>query len=88
MQQVEGVEVKATVLFFRQERLEIMEAAGAIRPERDQFTVEQCRPGREGRKALGETRHATGPIVAVARDKAYRAVIQPDQQAITVELEL
>ena len=59
----------------------------AVRTKGDHLAVEQGGVDVERREARGETRHSRCPVVPVPGYQSSLAVVEPDEQAIAVELD-
>ena len=89
VQQVEQEEEQPVVAALGQCRLQVGEAGCAVRAQGDQLAVEQRRLHlRVARPAGGERRQPIGPVMAVAGHQPGLAALDPDQQAVAVELDL
>ncbi len=87
VQQVEGVEEQAAVGTSRQGGLEVVKMTAAVWTKGDHLAVEQGGADVERREARGETRHSRCPVVPVPGYQSSLAVVEPDEQAIAVELD-
>ncbi len=85
---VECVIEKPPVFACRQSGLQIVEVRRSVLPEGDELAVEKGGLNAKGGEARGETGHARRPVMPVARNEADAALVDPDQKAVAIQLEL